>query len=329
MKKQERDFNDSFLLAPIGVPLRKGRKHSLKSHARKGTLVYEVLGILDLLAANDPEHRFVFIERPSILKLCNKGRRVNAKKYSMSMLQRVLAELQARHIVSPYFKAWDGRYGFVVEPHDARCRVVNKVCFKHAPKRYECHPAVTPPVTRLSPEKSPACHSQSHPMGEKKSPDVSPQLSPDGPLQPNEFTDFTEDDAAKWLAERVQIGAPNRCIRLSGVAEKTVVSGLSSNQGSVRRQEQRPEQPQTQERERSFSLETKPETAEARATPKDARRRRVLSADEYAQQKTDRDVEELKAELAARSACTVCGVKHPPGTDCVKPKGDVNERRRT
>src|ERR1017187_1670194 len=133
-EKPERDFTDSLLLAPVGVTLRKDRAHSLKHHGRKNTLMREVLGWIDFWACNDPEHRFVFCELSALLTACNSGK--GATQYSIQHLKRVMAELRERHIVSPYFKGPDGRWGFIVEPHgdprehqQLRSEVVGGMCF--------------------------------------------------------------------------------------------------------------------------------------------------------------------------------------------------------
>jgi len=118
------------------VRLREGRNHALKHHAYAGTLLYEVLGILDKLAANDPQ-RFVYAGIQAILNLCNKGRRQDAKRYTERWLKLALAELRERNLISSYFTtyAWDGaRYGFVVVAHDAVCKRVGNECRMHAPK---------------------------------------------------------------------------------------------------------------------------------------------------------------------------------------------------
>ncbi len=107
-------------------------KHSWESHADRGTLMKDVLHVLDLLAANDEKSRFIFAELSAILRLCNKRRIKNKlKPCSMSHLKHVFAFLHSFHIISPYFTTWDGRYGFIFEPHDARRTVEHGVCIKH------------------------------------------------------------------------------------------------------------------------------------------------------------------------------------------------------
>jgi hypothetical protein len=67
----------------------------------------------------------------------------------------------------------------------------------------------------------------------------------------------------------------------------------------------------------SFS-EAKPTTAEAKATAsaiKSTRKDRkhpVLTPDEYAAAKTERELAELKAEIEARPMCLICKIKHGP-----------------
>lgn len=126
------------------VPLRSDRKHLWKHHAVPGSMLYELLGIVDLWASNDPTFRFVSGSIGAITEFCNKGKRDNGVVFTERWIKFGLAELQARHIVSPYFTTWDGRYGFIMAPHHSMCHRIGKVCVLHAPKAYECTPADVP-----------------------------------------------------------------------------------------------------------------------------------------------------------------------------------------
>ncbi len=109
------NYSDSF---NWNVEIREGRAHGWKQHGKKGTLVREVLGILDKWAtANTAQGRAVFVELSGLLKVCNKGPRADGVRYSMDHLKHVLVELRARHIISAYIKRWDGRNVFFMEPH--------------------------------------------------------------------------------------------------------------------------------------------------------------------------------------------------------------------
>ena len=107
------------------VPLRKDRKQlgipcccRFPHEGRTYTL--------DLLAAND-KTQFIFASLPAILKMCNQRRSRNKlPPCKMRQLKRIIALLYDLHIVSHYFKSWDGRYGFVFEPHDGRCYTLDK-----------------------------------------------------------------------------------------------------------------------------------------------------------------------------------------------------------
>jgi len=137
------------------VKIRADRPHKLKHHGKRGTVVHELLGILDLLAAKDP-HRFVFASNGGLVDLCNKKVGKDVVCYTLRWVKYALAEFRARHIISPYFHTYDGRYGFVVAPHESLCHRQGDVCIMRTPKKFEytAEQAVRllpPPPTGLSP----------------------------------------------------------------------------------------------------------------------------------------------------------------------------------
>jgi hypothetical protein len=229
----DNSFNQSFLLS---VKLRDGRGHSLKSHARRGTALHELLGILDLLAGNDPQ-RFVVAGIAALVKLCNKGARKNGVHYTEAWVKEALAELRTRHIISRYFTARDGRKGLIVAPHDSLCYRRVDVCVLHAPKRYECDnetaerlretgnpPGMFFPVAQPA-DNLPAAYRQptgnllqnlprnlprNLPISEKK-PTAQPTAQPtDGAPQPADKSAVVERQSEIWQTVGTQIGAPNR-----------------------------------------------------------------------------------------------------------------------
>jgi hypothetical protein len=214
----DNSFNQSFLWS---VKLRDGRGHSLKSHARRGTALHELLGILDLLAGNDPQ-RFVVASIAALMKLCNKGERSNRIVYSETWIKKTLAELRARHIVSTYFTAWDGRYGFVVAPHDFLCYRRGNICTMHVPKRYECSdedvakyrefvaPSCTAQYTGTIPRTTPRSTPQSTPISEKKyTAQYTAQYTGES-AHVAECSPVIETSSDIWQTVGTQIGAPNR-----------------------------------------------------------------------------------------------------------------------
>jgi hypothetical protein len=207
--KTERDFTRSFLW---WVPLHKGCKHSWKNHAYRGTLAYDVLRWLDLWAANN-EQRLVFCKIDGLLTACN-SRRMDGKQYKKRYLKQVLSELRARHIISRYFTVRNGKYtgrrAFLMEPHDCRSRVIDGQCVMRAPKRFEGPDALisAPPGYRLCTDLLTACAPLSAPTTENQRTAQRTAQRTDDSAQPDDFSNFTEDDATKWLAERGLIGAP-------------------------------------------------------------------------------------------------------------------------
>ena len=244
----ERDFSDSFLWR---VQLRADRPHLWKHHARVGTLMREVLGLLDKWARNDPQ-RFVPASLAAILKNCNKGKRSEGKSYTLRHLKFVMAELRARHIISPYFTTWDGRDGFVMEPHELRTCLLDdgKVCQKRAPKRFECSDEVAEKLTGCSPLSSPpvhhlftdlftTCSPTSSPTGSQKFTDQFTERFTSELSKVYKNAELTEALCKSWFADGEHDGFPIRINRLSvePYSRKTAVTTAAKPE-----QEQEPPQ---------------------------------------------------------------------------------------
>jgi hypothetical protein len=246
MTKQRANFNDSFFWR---VKLRAGRGHTLKHHARRGTVIYELLGILDLLAAEDElkgtRCRFVFASIAALVDMCNKGERKNGIHYTETWVKEALAELRARHIISGYFTAQDGRKGFIVAPHDSLCYRDGAECVLHAPKRYDCsdetaellretgnppvvffpvaQPAETLPETlpQTLPLTLPQTLPQTLPINEKKAA-PNPTAHPTaGTPQPADEAAVIETQSEIWHASGTENGAPNRVTVITRGTERT------------------------------------------------------------------------------------------------------------
>jgi hypothetical protein len=117
-KEKDRMQRFSNSRRPI-VKLKPGKKCSLKEHYR-GAL-RELIGILDLLAANDPE-RFVFAGVDALVERCKKFK--SKTKYGRRQIEHALAEFRAHYIVSKRLRrVRDGveREGYIVTPHDCLC----------------------------------------------------------------------------------------------------------------------------------------------------------------------------------------------------------------
>lgn len=99
------------------VPLGGNKSCSLKRHFYG--VLHEVVGYLDLLASKHPDTRFVYASVDSILDHC---RRYDSKnKYSKAAVEKALAYLRARHIISARLvRPCDDqeRDGFIVAPHE-------------------------------------------------------------------------------------------------------------------------------------------------------------------------------------------------------------------
>jgi hypothetical protein len=303
-------------------------KHSWESHADAGTLLKDVLHWLELLAANEPG-RFVFIKMPTLLQKCNARRIKNKlKPSSLSNLKHIFVLLHDLHIASPRFTTWDGRDGFIFEPHDARCSVERGVCIKHtytskqlesmrknwpsekeaceqllrmygstpgstgvALKEHRCSTAVALPV-------APSSDFRSTVRGTLRS------TAED--VKPTDCEELTDEQVAEWMAQN----APDAASKVS-----KVISFEGSKVMKVMKEGDQ-EQDQAQEQVRGdVSLEDKPTTAEARAKAQ-GRRNAVLTADEFAAKNDADGIEQWKAEIAVRPTCPKCGVKHL-GDACV------------
>ncbi|MBZ5534002.1 MAG: hypothetical protein LAO20_21435 [Acidobacteriia bacterium] len=127
-KEDSRRFANSY--RPI-VPLGGNKSCSLKRHFYG--VLHEVVGYLDLLASKHPDLRFAYPGVGDILDHC---RRFDSKnKYSKAAVEKALAYLRARHVISARLVRFcDGqlRDGFIVAPHEhltictsaTRCRFV-------------------------------------------------------------------------------------------------------------------------------------------------------------------------------------------------------------
>jgi hypothetical protein len=143
---KSRRFSQSF--RRIFDELKPGEPCKLKHHYR-GAL-REVIGLLDLWAANDPE-RFVELYGgvDAIVARCHRYKRPE-DKFSKPMVEKVLKELRSRHIISKRLERLrDGEEveGFIVAPHD--CLAVResptKCVFKgqlKAPGRWKRDPVL-------------------------------------------------------------------------------------------------------------------------------------------------------------------------------------------
>jgi hypothetical protein len=332
------------------IPLRKDREHSWKHHARSGSLLYELLGWIDQMAAKKEAEtgvRFVFAKRQTLLTKCFKGKRSEGKHYNIRKLDAVLAELREQHIISKYFETADRKWcGFVVAPHDSLCHKERsgQTCF--LPDRSIRFPLTFPaPNWRervLAAAKTAALrqHNGSHYGSERAvitavitaavpvidGSQNGSQNGSDQTLYAANFALLTESEQADWLAHGMQDGSPTRCTRGSLLADEPAYPSDPGAQEALEhhehflksKQRQQQVQPQRQERVSGVvSLEDKPTTAEA--TPKakqPGRKRDVLPEFEYSRQKDARALEEWKAEIAARPPCPKCGAPHPPDPNC-------------
>ncbi len=289
------------------VPLRKDRKHSWESHAVAGSLMKDVLHTLDLLAAND-KTQFIFASLPAILKMCNQRRSRNKlPPCKMRQLKRILALLYDLHIVSHYFKSWDGRYGFVFEPHDGRCCTLDKhgniirkkysvkmepqpdggvICVKHAYRGM-------PPYGTLG--EPPEGHRRDTAQDTMKTPARTPVRTPQDAFedttqdtirdtgdssQLTNCVELTDEQVTEWLAEHAQwaLSKVRRSVSLDKVGKVLGFKGLQgsevSNQVSSSENEPqgqgqpRPEkQPQSQNQQPESFPSLRPTDLTAKATP--------------------------------------------------------------
>ena len=322
------------------VPLRKDREHTWKQHARGGTLLREVLGILDKWAtreaAKDERHyRFVFAHHAAILKNCNKGPRAEGKHFSLIRLKHVLEELRSQHILGKYFETKDGRFGFVVAPHETLCYAQNGVCilpdrskvFEQAkePRHWAARAIATLSQhstrhrddTQLDTITTP-CSTPGLVIGDTQRDTL---LDTDQSVLPYDFTDFTDAEITNWVAAGMQPGGPIRVIRLSDVSDEPLNpsypafshEAIEHHEEFLKRAAEKQKQDQTQQQERSF-LDSEPRTegsttattptpkaSTMKSTPKD-RKRPVLTPEEYAQKREADEEERILADLARNRA---------------------------
>jgi hypothetical protein len=289
-------------------------KHSWESHADADTLLKDALHWLDLLAGNDPQ-RFIFASTPAILKKCNARRvRNKLKPASLSNLKHVFGFLQDLHIMSPYFTTWDGRYGFVFEPHDARCNVEHGVCIKHVYTSKQLESIRKSWPSESTPRSTDAALDEHRcstavalsvaPLSDFRSTVRSTPRSTAEDSKPTDCEELTDEQVAKWMAENVQASAPKVCKVVGFEGSKVSRVMKEGDQEQVQQQEQ----PQEQSKSAAVSS-SKPKTAEATATPI-GRKRPVLAEDGYNRAKTEREIAELAAEMNARLLCSKCGIKH-------------------
>jgi hypothetical protein len=306
-------------------------KHSWESHADAGTLMKDVLHWLDFLAAQNP-NRFIFSGLPALLEMCNKRRvRNNLKPVGMRHLKKALAFLRDWHIISPYFTAWDGRYGFIFEPHDARRSEEHGVCIKHAQMNPYGDLPEPPDGARRGTQRALQEHSKGHSEGTARGTQRAPLVAPedvfsgtirgtvrgtDDSAKPIDCVELTDEQVAKWMTENVQADA-SKVIRLYGsnaVGSEGLIDGRSA-----KRLNGREEKDQKQERVSEVVSSGEPRTEEAKPKAKQpGRKRDVLSADEYDRAKTERSLAEEKAEYESRPLCAKCGFKHYPDKACIQ-----------
>jgi len=227
------------------VLLRSGRKHGWKQHARKGTLLREVLGILDAwsvrYSANEGGRRFLVAHLHTILKNCKtktprKKKLPSVEDFSLDRLKRILAELRDQHILSKYFESNDGRLGFVMAPHDSLCHVKNGVCilqdrsevFMPQPEPQHWSARAAAAITTLRQHSTQ--HRDNTELNTVTTPNSTPplvigntelntELNTTEPVQLYDFADLTDDLIAKWFADGLQTGGSIPCIRLSPVSQ--------------------------------------------------------------------------------------------------------------
>lgn len=92
-------------------------KCELKNHFSGGA--YQVVGILDLWAKNDPE-RFVCPRVDKIVAACKKFQ--TSESYGKRWLEKILRELRAHHVISRRLvrvRNYREMKGFIVAPHEA------------------------------------------------------------------------------------------------------------------------------------------------------------------------------------------------------------------
>ncbi len=289
------NFNNSFNWR---VPLRTGRKHGWEHHGKKGTLVRRLLGVLDLWASNDKRHRFIFCSsREGLLKQVNAGK--NREQYSMTQLEQVLHELRERHIISPYFTAYDGRYGFVMQPHDGRARREGSLCVLYQPRNPDYKHDIT---SQFSPYDAPRGCGPGAPRvrtgcaegavtgavtGAVKSQKGCGEGCGEGCADELEQIyknpELAEAYAEKWLAERGLVGTPKllkRCKHGSLEADKQ--TRTENGRGQEEIEEQGNSKPKSKgDVSSSLSLEPNTENRTPKTRDHEGRYKPVLSPNDY------------------------------------------------
>lgn len=321
--------------------VKKGKgKHSWESHAKAGTLLKDVLHWLELLAANEPG-RFVFITMPVLLQKCNARRIKNKlKPCSLSNLKHIFVFLHDMHIASPRFTTWDGRDGFIFEPHDARCSVEKGVCIKHTytanqlaemRKNWPSEKDAAEQLLRMAeqllrmygstPRSTDAALDEHRcstavalpvaPLSAFRSTVGSTPRSTAEDVKPTDCAELTDEQVAKWMTENVQVGASKVCkvVGFEGLKEAKVTKEAPKSKSEE----------QQQERVSEVVSSGEPRTAEAKPKAKQpGRERDVLPPLEFSRAKTEDSLAEEKAEYEARPLCAKCGFKHYPDKPCIQ-----------
>jgi len=97
------------------------RAHGLKQHFEPNTCAYELVGILEKLAAKfEREDRFIFAGMDYLHSRCFRGKRDDGKNYSERQFFDAVRLVRELGILSPILRR-DGREGMIVAPHEALC----------------------------------------------------------------------------------------------------------------------------------------------------------------------------------------------------------------
>ena len=260
------------------VVIRKDREHSWRHHARNGTLLKEVLGLIDKWAAKEERrsgHRFIYAHQNTILKLCFKGLREEKKAYGLRQLKYIFEDLRAQHIISRYFENGN-RWGFALAPHDSLCHVRDGICtlqdrsialpvveIPGVPPAYlavlaalKSAPIVHSTVHRDCTQQCTVTALNSAPSSRIECTEQCTQKCTDESLYLSNFELLSENEKAIWLESREQVGASIPGIRLSLVSDKPykpsslcIQDELKRHHEFLERHKQRQEQNQTKAEE--------------------------------------------------------------------------------
>jgi hypothetical protein len=140
------------------VKLRKDRSHTLKSHFQTGTMLHELVGYFEKMAAKNHE-RFVFACNTTLMKACRKGKwqpkdeaapeadRRPQVPFTEREFYFAMAQLRARHIISEQFTVpigsplfpskFHGKTGYLVANVESICSQQDGECRAHFPREYE------------------------------------------------------------------------------------------------------------------------------------------------------------------------------------------------